>query len=118
MQPMNINRFKRNDNGDSNYTLRQKPIALKTTIESYDADGKLTERQELTTAEANKTMVRIRGAKKQRAARAVRPETIKIVEIKKWHVQSMVETLMESKINDDVRVRELERAVELMKEVK
>jgi hypothetical protein len=118
MNPMNINRFKRNDNGESNYTLRQKPIALKTTIETYDADGNLTERQELTTAEANKTMVKLRGAKKQRAAKAVAPSSIKKIEVKKYSVMSMVQTLADSKISDDLRVEELKHVIKLVEVMK
>lgn len=118
MNPMNINRFKRNNNGESNFTLRQKPIALKTTIETYDADGNLTERQELTTAEANKTMVKLRGAKKQRAAKAVAPSSIKVVEVKKYNVMSMVQTIADSKIKDDLRVRELQHVINLVEVMK
>lgn len=118
MNPMNINRFKRNDSGESNYTLRRKPIALKTTIETYDVEGKLVERQEMTTAEANKTMVKLRGAKKQRAARAVAPTSIKKVEIKKYNVISMAQSIAESRIKDDLRVEELRHVIQLVEVMK
>ncbi len=119
MEPINITNIKRNDSAAGSYALRNRKVELKTIIETFYPGGVLLlERQELTTAEAIKTQMRIRGAKKQRAAKAVAPSSIKKIEVKKYNVVSMVQTLAESKIRDNVRVRELEYAIQLVEVVK
>lgn len=91
MDPMNFNILRRNDARESNYTLRDKKVQLTVTCqplyETPDAGvwegegGALPPASyEETVEEVNKRTMRIRGARKQRAARAYVPrESIKII---------------------------------------
>ena len=80
MDPMNFNILRRNDARESNYTLRDKKVQLTVTCqplyETPDAGvwegegGALPPASyEETVEEVNKRTMRIRGARKQRAAR-------------------------------------------------
>ena len=92
MDAMNINKYSRGDDRESNYRLLNEPVQLKVRMEhvpsieecAWEDDGGPTVSlvTEMTVEQAIKAQMRVRGARKQRAARAMRPvESIKVVRI-------------------------------------
>src|SRR5271157_69073 len=92
MEAMNINKYSRGDDRESNYRLLSEPVQLKVRTEhvpsteecAWEDDGGPTVPlvTEMTVEQAIKAQMRVRGARKQRAARAMRPvESIKVVRI-------------------------------------
>jgi hypothetical protein len=90
MEATNISKYRRGDVRESNYRLLNEPTRLKMRTEHVlsleeciweDEGGPAVELvSEMTTETYNKQLMRVRGARKQRAARAYRPiESIKVV---------------------------------------
>lgn len=91
---MYFNVIKKHDNKESNYRILATPVKLTTRIhypyvvpdgDGYEAAGGCSpDFVERETEEVNKSLMRIRGARKQRAAKAKVPrESIKVVPLTK-----------------------------------
>lgn len=91
---MNINNIKKNDRKVSNYRLLGQPTKLVTRIhhayvvpdgDGYALAGGVSPNfEEVTTEELHESLMRVRGARKQRAAKAYVPkESIKVVPLTK-----------------------------------
>jgi hypothetical protein len=90
MSTMNINKYERGDLHESNYRLLREPVKLLVRTEhlldlaeeTWEGEGGALVPlfTETTTEEANRQRMTLRGARKQRAARAYAPkESIKVV---------------------------------------
>lgn len=99
----------------SNYRLRDEPIQLMTTITKLNGDGSIAEIQEMTTEEASKLMMRVRGPRKQGAARAVRPTHVKIVQAKSPVPAEVAIAIYEDRTEQEIKIATLEAQIrELM----
>ena len=92
MEATNIRQLHRGDDRGSNSRLLNEPVQLKVRMEHVLSDAECTWEDEggptvplvteMTVEQAIKSQMRVRGARKQRAARAYRPvESIKVVRI-------------------------------------
>lgn len=101
---------------NSKHTLRDEPTKLKATVTKYNADGTIGEIQETTTEEVHKMRMRLRGARKQRAARIVRPINSIVVVVEKT-VRPVEAVLAEvaGAPKEDVRILELMAQIEKIK---
>ncbi len=123
MSPVNFNKFSRNAAQESNYRLLAEPMQLKIRTEHFlsadeirmDDDGCPNHPDlvvEETVAEYSKRMMRIRGARKQRAARAYRPiESMKVVKVSKPAPAEVVGVRLNGGSPQDERVAELEAKI-------
>jgi len=116
MNPMNINEYRRGDVRGSNYRLLNEPMGLKVRMEhipskeecAWEDDGGPTIPLvvDMTVEEYHKQQMRIRGARKQRAARAYRPiESIKVVKQAEPRTPRQIEDV---EVRQDVQVAQLE----------
>ena len=126
MEAMNFNKFQRGDDRESNYRLLNEPVQLKVRMEHVpsieecifeDDGGPAVELvTEMTVEEYHKQQMRVRGARKQRAAKAYRPtESIKIVKQSAPAIKEVVGVRLAGGSAQDEKVAELEaRIKELM----
>jgi hypothetical protein len=126
MNAMNINKYSRGDDRESNYRLLNEPVQLKVRMEhvpsteecAWEDDGGPTVSlvTEMTVEQAIKAQMRVRGARKQRAAKAYRPtESIKIVNQAAPAIKEVVSVRLAGGSAQDEKVAELEaRIKELM----
>ena len=126
---MNFRVLKRGEVHESNYALRQAPLNLKATVQTvceasgtdrFDDDGGfIPPVRELTEAERYRSNVRIRPAKKQRAAKCYIPkESIKVVSMSKPVARGVAIAIYEGKTEQEIEVAALEARVrELMFQV-
>ena len=126
MEAMNINKYSRGDDRESNYRLLNEPVQLKVRMEhvpsteecAWEDEGGPTVSlvTEMTVEEYHKQLMRVRGARKQRAARAYRPtESIKVVNQGKPAVKEVVGVRLAGGSAQDEEVARLEaRIKELM----
>jgi hypothetical protein len=129
METVNIKTHKRGDELGSNYALRDSKLNLKAThtpvyeapgSDRFDDDGGYIPRPiELTDAEKYRSSVRIRPAKKQRAAKCLVPkESIKVVSMSKPVPRPVAIAIFEDKTEQEVEIARLEARVrELMFQV-
>lgn len=119
MEAMNINKYSRGDDRGSNYRLLNEPVQLKVRMEhvpsteecAWEDDGGPTVSlvTEMTVEQAIKSQMRVRGARKQRAARAMRPiESIKVVRINEPAPAEVVGVRLNGGSAQDEKVAELE----------
>ena len=126
MEAMNFNKFQRGDDRESNYRLLNEPVQLKVRMEhvpsteecAWEDDGGPTVSlvTEMTVEQAIKAQMRVRGARKQRAAKAYRPtESIKVVNQAAPAIKEVVGVRLAGGSAQDEKVAELEaRIKELM----
>ena len=126
MNAMNISKHKRGDDRESNYRLLTEPAQLKVRMEhvpsadelQWEDDGGPTVSlvTEMTVEQAIKAQMRVRGARKQRAAKAYRPtESIKVVNQAAPAIKEVVGVRLAGGSAQDEKVAELEaRIKELM----
>jgi hypothetical protein len=126
MEAMNIRQYSRGDVRGSNYRLLSEPVQLKVRMEHVpsieecifeDDGGPAVERvTEMTVEEYHKQQMRVRGARKQRAAKAYRPtESIKVVNQAAPAIKEVVGVRLAGGSAQDEKVAELEaRIKELM----
>ena len=129
MEAMNINKYSRGDDRESNYRLLNEPVQLKVRMEHVLSDAECTWEDEggpavslvteMTVEQAIKAQMRVRGARRQRAARAMRPvESIKVVRINEPAPAEVVGVRLNGGSAQDEKVAELEaRIKELMVDV-
>lgn len=77
---------------ESAYRLRGCSIDMKATVASFEPDGNIKEVKETTTHELSKERMRVRGARKQTAARSVRP-VASVTIVKKVDVLPVEQTI-------------------------
>jgi len=122
MDAMNINKYSRGDDRESNYRLLNEPVQLKVRMEhvpsieecAWEDDGGPTVSlvTEMTVEQAIKAQMRVRGARKQRAARAMRPvESIKVVRINEPAPAEVVGVRLNGGSQQDEKVAELEAKI-------
>ena len=122
MNPVNINVSKRGDDRGSNYRLLNEPVQLKVRMEhvpsteecAWEDDGGPTVSlvTEMTVEQAIKAQMRVRGARKQRAARAMRPvESIKVVRINEPAPAEVVGVRLAGGSTADEKVASLEAQI-------
>ena len=122
MEAMNINKYSRGDDRGSNYRLLDEPVQLKVRVEhvqsteecAWEDDGGPTVLliTEMTVEQAIKAQMRVRGARKQRAARAMRPvESIKVVRINEPAPAEVVGVRLNGGSQQDEKVAELEAKI-------
>ena len=125
MNAMNISKHKRGDDRESNYRLLNEPVKLTTkTVHVMDDDecrweddgGPSVELTlEETTEEHVKRMMRVRGARKQSAARMVRPrESVKIICMNQPAIPEVVGVRLAGGSVDDERVTSLEARIKVL----
>ena len=126
MNAMNISKHKRGDDRESNYRLLTEPAQLKVRMEHVPSADELQWEDdggpavelvtEMTVEEYHKQQMRLRGARKQRAAKAYRPtESIKIVNQAAPAIKEVVSVRLAGGSAQDEKVAELEaRIKELM----
>ena len=119
---MNINKYSRGDDRESNYRLLNEPVQLKVRMEhvpsteecAWEDDGGPTVSlvTEMIVEQAIKAQMRVRGARKQRAARAMRPvESIKVVRINEPAPAEVVGVRLNGGSQQDEKVAELEAKI-------
>ena len=122
MDALNINKYSRGDDRESNYRLLTEPVQLKVRMEhvpsteecAWEDDGGPTVSlvTEMTVEQAIKAQMRVRGARKQRAARAMRPvESIKVVRINEPAPAEVVGVRRNGGSHQDEKVAELEAKI-------
>ena len=122
MEAMNINKYSRGDDRGSNYRLLNEPVQLKVRMEhvpsteecAWEDDGGPTVSlvTEMTVEQAIKSQMRVRGARKQRAARAMRPvESIKVVRINEPAPAEVVGVRLAGGSTADEKVASLEAQI-------
>ena len=122
MEAMNIGKYFRGDDRESNYRLLNEPVQLKVRMEhvpsteecAWEDDGGSTVSlvTEMTVEQAIKAQMRVRGARKQRAARAMRPvESIKVVRINEPAPAEVVGVRLNGGSAQDEKVAELEAKI-------
>ena len=122
MDALNINKYSRGDDRGSNYRLLNEPVQLKVRMEhvpsteecAWEDDGGPTVSlvTEMTVEQAIKAQMRVRGARKQRAARAMRPvESIKVVRINEPAPAEVVGVRLNGGSQQDEKVAELEAKI-------
>ena len=122
MEAMNFNKFQRGDDRESNYRLLNEPVQLKVRMEHVLSDAECTWEDEggptvplvteMTVEQAIKSQMRVRGARKQRAARAYRPvESIKVVRINELAPAEVVGVRLNGGSAQDEKVAELEAKI-------
>ena len=122
MEAMNINKYSRGDDRGSNYRLLNEPVQLKVRMEhvpsteecAWEDDGGPTVSlvTEMTVEQAIKAQMRVRGARKQRAARAYRPvESIKVVRSDEPAPAEVVGVRLNGGSAQDEKVAELEAKI-------
>lgn len=122
MDALNINKYSRGDDRESNYRLLNEPVQLKVRMEhvpsteecAWEDDGGPTVSlvTEMTVEQAIKAQMRVRGARKQRAARAMRPvESIKVVRINEPAPAEVVGVRLNGGSQQDEKVAELEAKI-------
>ena len=126
MNAMNISKHKRGDDRESNYRLLTEPAQLKVRMEHVPSADELQWEDdggpavelvtEMTVEEYHKQQMRVRGARKQRAAKAYRPtESIKVVNQAAPAIKEVVGVRLAGGSAQDEKVAELEaRIKELM----
>jgi hypothetical protein len=126
MEAMNINKYSRGDDRESNYRLLNEPVQLKVRMEHVLSDAECVWEDEggptvslvteMTVEQAIKAQMRVRGARKQRAAKAYRPtESIKVVNQAAPAIKEVVGVRLAGGSAQDEKVAELEaRIKELM----
>ena len=126
MNAMNISKHKRGDDRESNYRLLTEPAQLKVRMEHVPSADELQWEDdggpavelvtEMTVEEYHKQQMRVRGARKQRAAKAYRPtESIKVVNQAAPAIKEVVSVRLAGGSAQDEKVAELEaRIKELM----
>ena len=128
MEAMNFNKFQRGDDRESNYRLLNEPVQLKVRMEhvpsteecAWEDDGGPTVSlvTEMTVEQAIKAQMRVRGARKQRAARAMRPvESIKVVRINEPAPAEVVGVRLNGGSAQDEKVAELEAKIRQLLEL-
>ena len=128
MEAMNIRQYSRGDDRESNYRLLNEPVQLKVRMEhvpsteecAWEDDGGPTVSlvTEMTVEQAIKAQMRVRGAGKQRAARAMRPvESIKVVRINEPAVAEVVGVRLNGGSAQDEKVAELEAKIRQLLEL-
>lgn len=116
MEAMNINKYSRGDARESNYRLLNEPVQLKVRMEHVPSADELQWEDdggpavelvtEMTVEEYHKQQMRLRGARKQRAARAYRPtESIKVVKVSEPRAPAQIEDV---EVRQDVQIAQLE----------
>lgn len=122
MDALNINKYSRGDDRESNYRLLNEPVQLKVRMEhvpsteecAWEDDGGPTVSlvTEMIVEQAIKAQMRVRGARKQRAARAMRPvESIKVVRINEPAPAEVVGVRLNGGSQQDEKVAELEAKI-------
>ena len=122
MEAMNINKYSRGDDRESNYRLLNEPVQLKVRMEHVLSDAECTWEDEggptvplvteMTVEQAIKSQMRVRGARKQRAARAYRPvESIKVVRINEPAPAEVVGVRLAGGSTADEKVASLEAQI-------
>jgi hypothetical protein len=122
MEAMNFNKFQRGDDRESNYRLLNELVQLKVRMEHVLSDAECTWEDEggptvplvteMTVEQAIKSQMRVRGARKQRAARAYRPvESIKVVRINEPAPAEVVGVRLNGGSAQDEKVVELEAKI-------
>jgi hypothetical protein len=122
MEAMNFNKFQRGDDRESNYRLLNELVQLKVRMEHVLSDAECTWEDEggptvplvteMTVEQAIKSQMRVRGARKQRAARAYRPvESIKVVRINEPAPAEVVGVRLNGGSAQDEKVAELEAKI-------
>ena len=126
MEATNIRQLHRGDDRGSNYRLLNEPVQLKVRMEHVLSDAECVWEDEggptislvteMTVEQAIKAQMRVCGARKQRAARAMRPvESIKVVRINEPAPAEVVGVRLNGGSAQDEKVAELEaRIKELM----
>ena len=122
MEATNIRQLHRGDDRGSNYRLLNEPVQLKVRMEhvpsteecAWEDDGGPTVSlvTEMTVEQAIKAQMRVRGARKQRAARAMRPvESIKVVRINEPAPAEVVGVRLAGGSTADEKVASLEAQI-------
>jgi len=125
MQTTNIRTLKRGDDRGSCYRLLSEPVSLKIRTAHlmdvdecrWEDDGGLSVEltREETTEEHSKRMMRVRGARKQGAARMVRPrESVKIINMSKPAAPEVVGVRLAGGSADDERVASLQARIKVL----
>lgn len=97
---------------ESNPRLRGSKVVCAAKVTKFDADGKILEIQETTTEEINRERLRVRGVKRQRAAKAFVPiNTITLVPEKKVVPVEVAEAIMDGASDVEIKIAELEAKV-------
>ena len=122
MEATNIRQLHRGDDRGSNYRLLNEPVQLKVRMEhvpsteecAWEDDGGSTVSlvTEMTVEQAIKAQMRVCGARKQRAARAMRPvESIKVVRINEPAPAEVVGVRLAGGSTADEKVASLEAQI-------
>ena len=122
---MNFNEFQRGDVRGSNYRLLSEPVQLKVRMEHVpsieecifeDDGGPAVERvTEMTVEEYHKQQMRLRGARKQSAARIARPfESSRIVKVAEPAPMRVVAVRLRDGSERDEQIAALEAQVEVL----
>ena len=122
MEAMNINKYSRGDDRGSNYRLLNEPVQLKVRMEHVPSADELQWEDdggpavelvtEMTVEEYHKQQMHVRGARKQRAARAYRPvESIKVVRINEPAPAEVVGVRLAGGSTADEKVASLEAQI-------
>lgn len=110
-ETMNINHV----GGESNYRLRGEPVKLfaKEFIGFRpDGDGWEDVWKETNSAEHYATQMKLKGSRRQRAARQMIPlSTVTIVNLRTPAPPTMVRAILDEKSPDEIRIAELEAKV-------
>lgn len=122
MEMININNYKRGD-VVSNYRLRGEPVKLaaKEFNGFYipDGDGYVEAWKETSATEKLRDKMRLRGSRKQRAARQAVPlSSVTIVKPGGTVSPRVAIAMLEGKSQQDVRIIELEEKIKQLMEVK
>ncbi len=104
--------------GDVNakVSLRTEPVKLTARVVKYAADGTIEEIQETTTEEVHKMRMRLRGARKQKAAKMYRPINSMVVVVEKTvrPAEAVIAQVMGAPA-EDVKIIELKAKIAQLK---
>ena len=125
MEPTNIRLLKRGADRAGNYRLLDEPALLKVRVEHVPSSEELAWEDdggpsiplvvETTTEEYNRQKMRLRGARKQRAARAYRPtESIRVVKEKVAAPPEVVGVRLRGGSDADEQIAALEARVKAL----
>lgn len=125
MNAMNISKHKRGDDRESNYRLLNEPVQLKVRMEHVPSADELQWEDdggpavelvtEMTVEEYHKQQMRLRGARKQSAARIARPfESSRIVKVAEPAPMRVVAVRLRDGSERDEQIAALEAQVEVL----
>lgn len=96
----------------SAYRLRRAPTQLTAKVTKFDGDGKVAEIQEVVVEERHRTLAKLRGSRKQRAAHAMIPTaSIHKVSDSVPVKREVAIAIYEGGNEEDIKVAELEARI-------